>query len=37
VRLFRQRELYRWTPVFEEIAGALAEIVERKAASGGAI
>jgi hypothetical protein len=32
MRLFRQRELYRWAPVFEDIAGALPEIAERKAA-----
>lgn len=36
VRLFRQRELYRWAPVFEDIAGALPKIAERKAANGGA-
>lgn len=36
VRLFRQRELYRWAPVFEDIAGALSELVARKAANGGA-
>ena len=32
VRLFRQRELYRWAPVFMDIARALPEIVARKAA-----
>jgi hypothetical protein len=35
VRLFRQRELYRWPPVFEEIADALSEVLARKAAHGG--
>ncbi len=37
VRLFRQRELYRWTPVFEDIAAALSEVLERNAANDGAV
>jgi hypothetical protein len=36
VRLFRQRELTRWAPVFEDIAGALSEIAVLKAAKSGA-
>jgi hypothetical protein len=35
VRLFRQQELYRWAPVFEDIAGALSEVLARKAAHSG--